>query len=61
MSLVQTERAQLSQPLLVHDVLQSLEHSGGPPLGLLQHAHALLYRGAQNQTQHVVQRWYHKC
>ena len=38
-SLLQAEQAQLSQPFLVGEVLQPLDHFGGPPLAPLQQVH----------------------
>ncbi|KAK4814100.1 hypothetical protein QYF61_008195 [Mycteria americana] len=41
-SLLQAEQPQLSQPVLVGEVLQPLDHFHGPPLDLLQQLHVLL-------------------
>ncbi|KAK4828850.1 LOW QUALITY PROTEIN: hypothetical protein QYF61_000907 [Mycteria americana] len=41
-SLLQAEQPQLSQPVLVAEVLQPSDHFCGPPLGLLQQLHVLL-------------------
>ena len=54
-SLPWAEEPQLSQPVLVEEVLQPSDHLHGPPLDLLQPLHVILVLGLQNWTQHS--RW----
>ena len=44
-SLLQDEKPQLSQPVLLGEVLQPSDHSHGPPLDLLQQLIVLLVLG----------------
>ncbi|KAK4822002.1 hypothetical protein QYF61_006616 [Mycteria americana] len=45
-SLLCTEQPQLSQPVLIGELLQPSDHLRGPPLDLLQQVHVLLMLGA---------------
>ena len=45
-SLLQTEQAQLSQPVFIGEALQPSDHLCGPALDLLQQLHILLVLGA---------------
>jgi len=45
-SLLQAEQPQLSQPVLIAEVLQPSDHLRGPPLDPLQHIHVLPMLGA---------------
>ncbi|PKU45367.1 hypothetical protein llap_4311 [Limosa lapponica baueri] len=46
LSLLQDEKLQLSQPVLLGDMLQPSDHLCGPPLDLFQQVHVLLMLGA---------------
>ena len=49
-SLLQAEKPQLSQPVLIGEVLQPCDHLCGPPLDLLQHLHVLPVLGEMYTT-----------
>jgi len=53
LSLLQAEQSQLSQPLLICQMLQSLNHLHDPLLTCCSKFLSLLYWGAQNWTQHL--------
>ncbi|PKU40461.1 hypothetical protein llap_9237 [Limosa lapponica baueri] len=53
-SLLQAEQPQLSQPVLIAEVLQSSDHHGGPPLDSFQQVHVLCWE-AQSWT--LYSRW----
>ena len=54
-SLLQAEEPNLSQPVLILEVLQTSDHLRGPPLDPLQQLHVLPVLGPQKWTQHS--RW----
>jgi len=45
-SVLQVDEPQLSQPILIEEVLQHSDHLCGPPLDLLQQLHVFLVLGA---------------
>ena len=59
-SLLQAEQSQLSQPLLIGQMLQPLNHLCGPSLDSLQHDHVTFVLESPDLDV-VFQVWPHQC